>query len=108
MNLAVLTQARVLNPHIRVVNRLFNASLGDRLDHSLSDHFSMSVSALSAPIFAFAALGNRAIGQLQLFKQTWAIREEYVDEDHPWLGRPLSELWEDRSRMLIYYDSSNQ
>jgi len=103
VNLAVLTQARFLNPHIRVVNRLFNASLGDRLDHSLSDHFSMSVSALSAPIFAFAALGNRAIGQLQLFNQTWAIREEYIDEEHPWLGRKLSELWEDRSRMLIYY-----
>jgi Trk K+ transport system NAD-binding subunit len=103
VNLAVLTQARVLNPHIRVVNRLFNERLGDRLDHSLPDHFSMSVSAISAPIFAFAALGNRAIGQLQLFQQTWAIREEYIDADHPWLGRRLSELWADRSRMLIYY-----
>jgi Trk K+ transport system NAD-binding subunit len=103
VNLAVLTQARVLNPRIRIINRLFNTSLGDRLDYSLPDHFSMSVSALSAPIFAFAAMGDRAIGQLQLFEQTWAIREEYIDDEHPWLGRKLSELWEDRSRMLIYY-----
>lgn len=102
-NLATLTQARVLNPHIRIINRLFNSSLGNRLDHILPDHFSMSVSALSAPVFAFAALGNPAIGQLKLFDQTWPIREEYVDEEHPWLGRKLSELWEDRSRMLIYY-----
>lgn len=103
INLATLTQARVLNPRIRIINRLFNHSLGDRLDQILPDHFSMSVAALSAPVFAFAALGNRAIGQLRLFNQIWPIREEYIDENHPWLGRKLSELWEERARMLIYY-----
>ena len=103
LNLAVLTQARLLNPHLRIVNRLFNQTLGDRLDRILSDHFSMSVSALAAPIFAFAGLGSKAIGQLQLFEQTWPIREEVIDPNHPWLGRKLSELWNNRSRMLIYY-----
>ncbi|MFM7428238.1 MAG: NAD-binding protein [Elainella sp.] len=102
-NLAVVTQARVLNPQIRIVNRLFNLSLGDRLDQTLPDHYSMSVAALSAPVFTFAALGSQAIGQLRLFEQTWPIREEYIDEHHPWRGRKLSELWEERARMLIYY-----
>lgn len=103
LNLAVLTQARVLNPNIRIVNRLFNSSLGDRLDCTLPNHFSMSVAALAAPVFAFAALGSRAIGQLRLFNQTWPINEEYIDDNHPWRGRKLSELWEDRTRMMIYY-----
>ena len=103
LNLAVLTQARVLNPHIRIINRLFNASLGDRLDFTLPNHTSMSVAALAAPVFAFMALGSRAIGQLRLFDQTWPIHEEYIDDNHPWLGRQLKELWENRSRMLIYY-----
>ncbi|MBW4650708.1 MAG: NAD-binding protein [Kastovskya adunca ATA6-11-RM4] len=103
LNLAILTQARVLNPKIRVLNRLFNQSLGDRLDQTLPDHVSMSVAAMAAPVFVFAAQGNQAIGQLRLFNQTWPIYEEYIDENHPWLGRALSELWEERSRMLIYY-----
>ncbi|UBF24608.1 NAD-binding protein [Kovacikia minuta CCNUW1] len=103
VNLAVLMQARVLNPRIRIVNRLFNTSLGDRLDNTLPDHITMSVAALAAPIFAFAALGNAAIGQLRLFNQTWPIHEEYIEEGHPWCGRKLSELWDDRDRMLIYY-----
>jgi Trk K+ transport system NAD-binding subunit len=103
LNLAILTQARVLNPRIRIINRLFNTSLGDRLDQTLLDHVSLSVSALAAPVFAFAALGNRAIGQLRLFNQTWPIYEEAIHANHPWLGRRLSELWDDRSRMLIYY-----
>jgi Trk K+ transport system NAD-binding subunit len=103
MNLAILTQARILNPHIRIINRLFNASLGDRLDQTLPNHVSLSVSALAAPVFAFAALGNHAIGQLRLFNQTWPIYEEVIHDHHPWCGRRLSELWDDRSRMLIYY-----
>jgi Trk K+ transport system NAD-binding subunit len=103
LNLAILTQARVLNPRIRIINRLFNTSLGDRLDHTLPDHTSMSVAALSAPVFAFSALGNQAIGQLRLYDQTWPMHEEYIHEHHLWRGRRLSDLWDDRTRMLIYY-----
>ncbi|HHP7243287.1 MAG TPA: potassium channel family protein, partial [Elainellaceae cyanobacterium] len=103
LNLAILTLARVLNTKIRIINRLFNTSLGDRLDQTLSDHVSMSVAGLAAPVFTFAALGNRAIGQLRLANHTWPIHEELIDEQHPWYGRPLQDLWDDRGRMLIYY-----
>ena len=103
INLAILTQAKVLNPKIRVINRLFNQTLGKRLDLTLTEHFTMSVASLVAPIFTFAALGDRAIGQLRLFNCTWSVREEIIDRDHPWLGKPLKELWNSTSRMLIYY-----
>lgn len=103
LNLAILTQARVINPSIRIVSRLFNASLGYRLDRTLPDHVSMSVAGIAAPVFAFSALGSRAIGQLRLDRQPWPIHEEVVDDHHPWNGRHLHELWENPSRMLIYY-----
>ena len=103
LNLAILTQARILNPKIRIINRLFNHTLGDRLDLTLPDHYSMSVATLSSPLFTFAALGNEAIGQLKLFDRTWPIQEEVIDADHPWLGKKLKELWDDPNRMLIYY-----
>ncbi|WP_026732118.1 potassium channel family protein [Fischerella sp. PCC 9605] len=103
LNLRIMMQARVLNPRIRIINRFFNTSLGERLDHAVSDHLTMSVAGLAAPVFTFAALGSQAIGQIKLFQQTWPIHEEHIDENHPWLGRKLSELWNDRTRMLIYY-----
>ncbi len=102
-NLAILMQAQILNPKIRIINRLFNTNLGDRLDQTLPNHTSMSVSALAAPVFTFAALGNRAIGQLELFNAHWPIQEEWIHDHHPWKGRTLTELWADPSRMLIYY-----
>ncbi|NER35712.1 MAG: potassium channel protein [Oscillatoria sp. SIO1A7] len=107
-NLEILMQARILNPKIRIISRLFNTSLGDRLDRTLLDHTSMSVSALAAPVFAFAALGNKAIGQLSLYNKTWPIHEEYIDEQHPWNGREISDLWAEPTRMLIYYLSARQ
>ena len=103
LNLAILTQAKVLNPKIRIINRLLNHTLGERLDLTLPDHYTMSVATLSAPLFTFAALGNEAIGQLQLHNRTWPIQEEIIDADHPWLGKQLRELWDDPERMLIYY-----
>jgi voltage-gated potassium channel Kch len=96
-------QARVLNPQIRIINRFYNTNLGERLDQTLSNHLSMSVVGLAAPVFTFAALGNKAIGQIKLLEQTWPIQEEYIYENHPWKGRKISDLWEDPTRMLIYY-----
>ncbi len=103
LNLSIMMQARVLNPCIRIINRFYNTNLGDRLDQTLPDHLSMSVVGLVAPVFTFAALGNQAIGQIKLFQQTWLIHEEYIDEHHVLRGCKLSDLWDDRSRMLIYY-----
>jgi len=107
LNLAILTRARFLNPRIRIINRLFNPSLGERLDQTLPRHVSMSVASLAGPLFAFAALGNRAIGQICLFDTTWPMHEEVIREDHPWRGQRLQGLWDSRQRMLIYYWSAN-
>ena len=103
LNLSILMQARILNPELQVINRLFNSSLGEQLDRTLENHVTLSVSKLAAPVFSFAVLGSRAIGQLQLFQQIWPIHEERITLNHPWYGRPLADLWDDRSRMLIYY-----
>lgn len=103
LNVAILTEARVLNPKIRIINRLYNQTLGDRLDQIIPDHVTMSVASITSPIFAFAALGNKAIGQLFLYNQTWPIHEEIIHENHPWHGLKLSELWSNPARMLIYY-----
>ncbi|HLP87720.1 MAG TPA: NAD(P)-binding protein [Nostocaceae cyanobacterium] len=103
LNLSIMMQARVLNPQIRIINRLYNTNLGERLDQTLPNHFSMSVVSLSAPVFTFAALGSQAIGQIKLFTYTWPIQAEYIHHHHPWLGCKLSDLWADKTQMLLYY-----
>lgn len=107
MNLEILLQVRLLNPRIRIINRLFNQSLGDRLDRTLPEHSTMGVANLSAPIFAFAAMGKVAIGHLQLFQEIWPIYEELIHVHHPWQGKLISEIWDDRAQMFIHYLTSD-
>jgi Trk K+ transport system NAD-binding subunit len=103
LNLDIVMQARLLNPQIRIISRLFNSNLGERLDQSIPEHTTMSVSDIAAPIFVFAAMGNRAIGQLHLVQQTWPIYEEFIHDRHPWYNISLREIWDDQNRMLISY-----
>ena len=103
LNLAVLTQAQRINPNLRIINRLLEPTLGEKLDRTLREHLTMSVAALAAPIFTFAALGNKAVGRLRLFERDWPIQEEIIEANHPWLGKQLQELWSNPARMLIYY-----
>ncbi len=107
VNLEILLQARLLNPRIKIINRLFNQSLGDRLDCTLPHHSNMSVAELSAPIFTFAAMSQVAIGHLRLFHNIWPIHEEYIHADHPWCDHSISDLWNDPTRMFIYYLTSD-
>ncbi|NJN24214.1 MAG: potassium channel protein, partial [Acaryochloridaceae cyanobacterium RL_2_7] len=108
LNLDILLQVRLLNPRIRIINRLFNQSLGERLNSTLAGHTAMSMADLSAPIFAFSAMGKVAIGHLKLFQTVWPIYEEIIHPRHPWKGKYLHELWDDRQRMLIHYLTSDE
>ncbi|MGB7487294.1 MAG: NAD-binding protein [Phormidesmis sp.] len=106
LNLAILTQAKLLNPNIRIVNRLFNTQLGTRLDQTMPNHVSMSVSALVAPIFAFSAMQQPVIGQLNLLEKVWPVTAEDITPNHLLAGKSLSTLWDNPDRMLLTYESA--
>ncbi|MEO8285885.1 MAG: NAD-binding protein [Chloroflexota bacterium] len=57
-NLETALNARAINPGLRVVLRLFDHDLADKVERAFSIHISRSVSSLAAPSFATAALGH--------------------------------------------------
>ena len=69
LNLSIMMQARVLNPQIRIINRFYNTNLGERLDQTLSNHLTLSVVGLAAPVFTFAALGTKQLAKLNYFSK---------------------------------------
>jgi Trk K+ transport system NAD-binding subunit len=60
-NVQVALAAREVNPHLRVVLRMFNAELADRATRLLSSSRVVSTSAEAAPYFASAALGQDTV-----------------------------------------------
>ncbi len=54
-NLAVALEAREINPRIKVVMRMFDSQLAEKVRHGFKIHTAFSTSALAAPVFAAAA-----------------------------------------------------
>lgn len=63
-NLETALSARALNPSLRVVLRLFETDLAERVERAFGIDISRSVSALAAPAFAAAAAGRLVIATI--------------------------------------------
>jgi Trk K+ transport system NAD-binding subunit len=61
VNLETALNARALSPGLRVVLRLFDSDLAARVERAFDIHSSRSPSALAAPAFAAAAVGEQVI-----------------------------------------------
>ncbi|HET90855.1 MAG TPA: hypothetical protein ENN99_08985 [Chloroflexi bacterium] len=54
-NLAIALDARTLNPEIKIVMRMFDGDLAEKVRRGFGIHTAFSTSALAAPVFAAAA-----------------------------------------------------
>jgi Trk K+ transport system NAD-binding subunit len=62
VNVSTALMARALNADVRLVVRVFNENLIERLGHGVKNIFPLSTSALAAPQLAIRALTGQAIG----------------------------------------------
>jgi Trk K+ transport system NAD-binding subunit len=90
-NVSIALEARQLNPKIRVVVRLFDQQLGAHLEKGAGIHRALSTSALAAPAFVGAALGDTARGSFETREGVCVIEDRTVKADSPEMGRPLGE-----------------
>jgi Trk K+ transport system NAD-binding subunit len=81
-NVQMALAAREVNPHVRVVLRMFNAELAERATRMLANSRVVSTSAEAAPYFAAAALGMEAAPNgLGWGRQVAVVPEEPDGED---------------------------
>lgn len=73
VNIAVAIDARVLNPEVRLVVRLFDQLLAAHLQELLGIDHVFSTSALAGPVFAAAALGKSILGATQIGKHSYSL-----------------------------------
>ncbi len=78
-NMEVALDARRMNPNIRVVLRLFDQALADKVRDGFNIHIAMSTAALAAPNFALAAIersfiNSMIIGNQLVVTQRWTVR----------------------------------
>lgn len=92
VNVSTALLVRKLNPSTRVVVRMFNQNLIDRLTGAVKNTIALSVSALIAPMLALTAVTGDALGAFKLDDGARQISELIATEGSELVGLKVSDL----------------
>ena len=92
VNISTAFLIRKVNPTARIVVRMFNQNLLTRLGLAVNNTVALSVSALTAPLLALAALSGDALGTFKLETSSRQVSEILVAEGSSFAGRRIREI----------------
>jgi Trk K+ transport system NAD-binding subunit len=108
-NLETALHARALNPDLRVVLRLFEPDLAARVERAFGIHISRSVSALAAPAFAAAAVGQRVLATVPVGARAVVVAQARIEAGSWAAGRSVAALERDAEcRVLLVADGARR
>ncbi len=91
-NLEVALDARRMNPQIRVIMRMFDQHLADKIKGALGIDAAFSSAALAAPIVASMAHGARVLASFPVAGVRHVIAEVHAEPKSTLCGQRLGEL----------------
>lgn len=101
VNLETALQARALAESVRIVSRLYDDDLAQRVQDTIGNMVSRSVSYLAAPAFAAAVLEHQVLRTIAVGRHVLMIAEVAVVEHAKLAGRPLDELHDGNDLRVI-------
>lgn len=103
-NLEAALDARRVNPKIRVVMRMFDQNVADKVGEGFDIHMAMSQSAISAPSFATAAVAPGIVNSYAVGRRLIAIQRWLVREAGPLAGRTVRDVVETYRVNVVEHD----
>jgi Trk K+ transport system NAD-binding subunit len=91
VNLDVALHARALRDDLRIVLRLYDDDLAERMQKMIGNTVSRSVSYLAAPAFAAAMLEHQVLRTIPVGRHVLLIAEVEVDGDAQLSGQPIAD-----------------
>jgi len=102
-NLEIALDAREINPEIKVVMRMFDVELARKVQKGFGIHTAFSASALTAPIFAAAAMGLDIKHSFYVGDELMNVSELMVRLDSELAGWELGEMEEKLDLKVLYF-----
>jgi Trk K+ transport system NAD-binding subunit len=90
LNISTAMLARKLNPTARIVVRMFNKNLIDRLSGTVKNTVALSVSALTAPMIALTAVTGDTLGAFKLEDGPRQVSEVVVSPGSSLVGQTVA------------------
>lgn len=91
-NLEIALDARKIRPGIRVVLRMFDQNMADKIREGFNIHIAMSQSAISAPAFATAAIDKSIVNSFVIDNRLIVMQRWAVQHDGPLCGKTIADL----------------
>jgi voltage-gated potassium channel len=102
-NLAIALEAREINPGIKVVMRMFDAQLAEKVRSGFGIHTAFSTSALAAPVFAAAATRAQIDHSFYVDDILMNVARATVHPDSALEGRTIAEIEKELDISVILY-----
>ncbi len=103
INMEIVMVVRELNPGIRVVLRMFDADLAERVGQLFGIRTAFSASAIAAPAFATAAIREGVTHSFMLEGEILNVSELIVLPDSSLVGKSVQQLEDELDLSVIFY-----
>ncbi|MHC4990123.1 MAG: potassium channel family protein [Planctomycetota bacterium] len=100
-NLEVALDARRVNPSIRVVLRMFDQNVADKVGDGFEIHNAMSQSQISAPMFATAAVVPSIVNSFVVDNRLVVMQRWLVRQDGPLCGKSIQQVIEEMKVVVV-------
>jgi voltage-gated potassium channel len=107
-NLEIALDARSLRPGVRVIVRMFDQQIAEKIARSFDIKLIFSPSALAAPSFAAATIDRAVINSFYIDDKQLQTVKLVVREKSELIGKPLSFLCEGRQIRILSHRRRNQ
>jgi Trk K+ transport system NAD-binding subunit len=91
-NLEIALDARRIAPTVRIVLRMFDQNMADKIRDGFNIHLAMSQSAISAPAFATAAIESAIVNSMVVGDQLVVMQRWHVRPGGPMCGKTVAEV----------------
>lgn len=106
-NLETALTAREVNPEIRVVMRMFDQSLADKVKTSLGMECVFSTSALSAPVFAQSVLSENLLSSFQFGNTLLNAYQLPIHDTSAFIGMKIDDVREAYETTILMHQRGN-
>jgi voltage-gated potassium channel len=106
-NLEIALDARKLNPNVRVVMRMFDQNMADKIRDGFSIHIAMSHSAMAAPAFATAAIDRANLNSMVVSDQLVVMQRWAVEPNGALAGKTIGDLMNEYGVCIVEHTDSN-
>ncbi len=103
VNLDIALDARELNPHAKIVMRMFDPDLARRVEKGLGIHTAFSTSALAAPSFAAAAMRFKVRHSFYVGDQLLNLSEVVIGPASRLIGWRIGQLEQELDLSVVMY-----